>query len=85
MALYTNDKLLLKTLGKQVRILRKAKNWSQSELGAKANFEKSAIQRIERGYNSKIKTIAKLADALDVTLSELLNFSLDSEDTDLKK
>lgn len=82
---YTDDKQLLKALGKNIRALRKAKKFSQSELGARANFEKSAIQRIERGYNSKINTLARLADALDVTLSELLNFSLGDGDTNLEK
>ena len=73
---YTDDIQLLKAFGQKVRALRKKKNFSQTELGARANLEKSAIQRIERGYNSKIKTLAKLADGLDITISELMDFSL---------
>jgi len=61
--------------GKHIKALRKEHNLSQSALGAKANLEKTAIQRIERGYNSTLKTLFKLADAFDISLSELLDFS----------
>lgn len=74
--MYSDNTLLLKGFGKRIRELRKERKLSQSELGARANLEKSAVQRIERGYNSKITTLAKLANGLDVNISELMNFTV---------
>jgi len=72
---YTDDAQYLRMFGKRVKALRKEHNLSQSALGGKAELEKTAIQRIERGYNSTIKTLLKLANAFEISLSELLNFS----------
>lgn len=69
-----NDKEYLKKFGKRIRSLRKENGLSQSELGAKSDMEKSAIQRIERGYNPTLKTLRKLADGLSMSLSEMLNY-----------
>lgn len=78
---YTDDIALLKAFGQRVRALRKEQKLSQSELGARSNLEKSAIQRIERGYNCKVKTLAKIADGLGITISELMYFPDQSEGT----
>lgn len=64
-------------IGKRIRSLRKKRGWSQSALGAKADLEKTAIQRIERGYNSTLKTLLKLAIAFKLSLSEMLSLSND--------
>jgi transcriptional regulator with XRE-family HTH domain len=77
---YTDDIVLLRAFGKRVRTLRKDQKLSQSELGARSNLEKSAIQRIERGYNCTVKTLAKLANGLDISISELMDFSEPSSD-----
>ncbi len=68
-----NDIDYAKLFGKRIKKLRKEYNMSQSELGGKAELEKTAIQRIERGYNSTLKTLRKLANAFDMSLSELFN------------
>jgi len=44
-------------------------NLTQRDLADKSGLEESAIQRIERGYNSTLKTLLKLANAFDVELS----------------
>ena len=64
----------MKVFGKRIKSLRKEKKLTQSELAGKAELEKTAIQRIERGYNSTLKTINKLAKGFEVSLSELFNF-----------
>jgi len=79
---YTDDIEYLKLFGKKIKELRKERNLSQSALGGKAELEKTAIQRIERGYNSTIKTLLKLANALDIEVAEL--FDLTTEDTSKK-
>lgn len=60
------------TIGNRIRSLRVERGWTQSTLGAKADLEKTAIQRIERGYNSTLKTLLKLAFAFELSLSEML-------------
>ena len=71
---YTDDIKYFKMFGKRIKVLRKERKLSQSALGGKAELEKTAIQRIERGYNSTLKTLLKLANAFDISLSELLDF-----------
>ena len=72
---YPDDNEVLKMLSVRVRALRKEKNLTQSSLSALANIEKSLVQRIERGgSNITLKTMINLANGLDITLSELLNF-----------
>jgi len=66
---YPNDELFLKQFGKNIRDLRMKNNLTQRDLADKSGLEESAIQRIERGYNSTLKTLLKLANAFDVELS----------------
>lgn len=68
------DKEYYKEFGKRVRALRKERGLTQLELSALSDLEKSAIQRIERGYNSTIKTLRKLADAFEISISEMFNY-----------
>ncbi|PCI35426.1 MAG: transcriptional regulator [Flavobacteriaceae bacterium] len=72
---YTDDIEYLKLFGKKIKTLRNERNLSQSDLGGKAELEKTAIQRIERGYNSTIKTLLKLANALDIEVAELFDLT----------
>ena len=65
---------LYKTFGQKVKARRKALHLSQSALGGRANLEKAAIQRIERGHNVTLKTIHKVAQALDISVSDLFAF-----------
>jgi len=39
-----------------------------------SGLEESAIQRIERGFNSTLKTMLKIADALQIEMSLLFEF-----------
>ena len=67
---YPNDELFLKQFGKNIRDLRMKNNLTQRDLADKSGLEESAIQRIERGYNSTLKTLLKLANAFDISLEE---------------
>jgi len=68
---YPNDELFLKQFGKNIRDLRMKNNLTQRDLADKSGLEESAIQRIERGYNSTLKTLLKIANAFGVDLKDL--------------
>lgn len=69
-----DDKFLL-LLGKRIKELRIKKGLSQLELAVNMENHAEQIGRIERGkHNVSICTLLHIADSLEVTLSELLNF-----------
>jgi transcriptional regulator with XRE-family HTH domain len=72
-----NDKniVYLKAFGKRLSFLRKAKNLTQEQLAYDSNIPISQIGRIERGeINTTLNTLLKLANSLDISVSELLDF-----------
>lgn len=67
------DELLFK-IGQSVRYLRLKKNLSQEELAWQAGLNLNSISTLERGINNiKIKTLYKIAQALNVNVNEILN------------
>ena len=67
------DDLLFK-IGQSVRYLRLKKGISQEELAFKSNLNPNSISTLERGLNNiKIKTLYKIAEALNVQVDEILN------------
>jgi len=54
--------------------IRKQKGWSQEKLAAESGISYNTLIKIERGgiENPKIETVIKLADALGVSLEELI-------------
>lgn len=61
--------------GCHLKKLRKSKNLTQEQLSELANIDRSYISDIERGIKSiSIEKLEQLADALELELSELLNF-----------
>ncbi len=67
------EKELFEKIGTRVKELRIEKGMSQQELAGMINFEKSNMSRLEAGgTNPTVGTLYKIAQALDVTLSELL-------------
>lgn len=63
---------LIKLIGANVRRLRKAKGISQQKLGEKAGFDYRYIGFIEQArVNPTIKTLEKVANALNVTVRDL--------------
>ncbi len=66
--------LLLRGLGARVRQCREEREWTQEDLSARSELDRSYIAGIEAGLrNPSIKAVAKIARALDLTLSELLH------------
>ncbi len=62
--------MYLKNLAK----LRKQKGWSQEKLAVESGVSYNTIIKLERGgiKNPKIETVVKLADALKVSVDELI-------------
>ena len=59
-------------IGWNLRKLRVAKGFSQERLALEANVDRSYVGRVERGTeNVTISTLEALADALQITVSEL--------------
>ncbi len=67
-----NKEILVK-LGARISLIRKAKGLSQQELAALIEYEKSHMSRLEKGgTNPTYLTLMKVAKALDISISELL-------------
>lgn len=66
----------LQVFGSHLRDLRISKKFSQVELAYKGGFDRNYIGMLERGErNPSLKNLKRLADALEITLSELINFN----------
>lgn len=64
---------ILARLGARVRDLRKRKGFSQEMLAARCELDRTYIGGIERGErNVAVRNIERIAEALDMTISELL-------------
>jgi len=62
-------------LGQRIRAIRKAKGWTQEQLGSKADISYKFIGEIERGQqNPSFDTLVKIADALEIELFDLFRF-----------
>ena len=73
MSLSKREKAYIVLLGKRIVQLRKERGMLQVELAALLNIEDSALRRIESGRtNPTIKTLIRIADALDVKLIDVL-------------
>lgn len=69
----TNQEALLKVIGENIRHYRRAKKWTQLDLAVMINNHRAQISRIERGeQNLGICTLEKIAQALEVNLSDLI-------------
>lgn len=65
---------ILTKFGERVRFLRKERDLSQEEFAEKAGLHRTYIGMIERAEkNITLINIEKIADALEISTSELLN------------
>jgi len=72
-----SEETFLVNLGIHVRQLRDKKGLSQQALADDCNITKSQIARLEVAkVNTGIKTLVKIANALDIEPKELLDFPL---------
>nr|AGF93121.1 protein containing Helix-turn-helix type 3 domain protein [uncultured organism] len=61
--------------GKRLRELRKSRDLSQEALSREAGLDRTYVGKIERGEKSpSLKTIQKLAEALEVDKTDLFQF-----------
>jgi transcriptional regulator with XRE-family HTH domain len=66
------SKRAAKVFGKQVRLFRRQKRWSQEKLAAEAGIDKAYLGRVERGEtNIGIENIAKIAESLGIEIANL--------------
>lgn len=71
----TRDKLKIE-LGKRIVMLREKKGWSQSDLARACNKDRQAIEKLENGkVNPTLYTLLEVANALEVSLSTLVDLS----------
>jgi transcriptional regulator with XRE-family HTH domain len=62
-------------LGKRIRELRKAHEWSQEVLGGHADLNPTCVGGIERGErNVSFDNLCKLAGAFNLTLAQFFDF-----------
>ena len=67
------EKELLAKIGERIVELRTQKGMTQQELAAELDYEKSNMSRLESGrINPRIATLYKVAQVLNVTLSDLV-------------
>lgn len=70
-----SEETFIINLGVHIRQLREKKNLSQQDLANDSNIPKAQIGRIERAkINTTVRTLIKIANALEVEPKELLNF-----------
>lgn len=63
---------LRRQVGTNIRVLRKARGWSQEELGERADLSYKFLGEVERGaVNPSLDSLAGIAKALSVPIAEL--------------
>ena len=68
---------LLLAFGAHLRRLRKQRGLSQQALADEADISWPTVQRVEAGtQNATLEVLGALAQALGISLSELLHFTL---------
>lgn len=66
-------KSLADRLGAKIAALRKARNWTQSELAERVSVDTETISRFERGATlPSLKTVDRISRSLRVGIGELL-------------
>ncbi|MDR6515717.1 helix-turn-helix domain-containing protein [Chryseobacterium camelliae] len=71
----TRDQLK-KALGTRIIRLREQKGWSQSDLARACNKDRQAIEKLESGkVNPTLYTLLEVANALEISLPELVKLS----------
>ncbi|WP_172280540.1 helix-turn-helix domain-containing protein [Chryseobacterium sp. LAM-KRS1] len=67
---------LKKELGKRIIELREQKGWSQADLARACNKDRQAIEKLENGkVNPTLFTLLEVANALEISLSRLVDLS----------
>lgn len=59
-------------IGDKIMVQRKAAKLSRERLAAHAGLSAVTVYKVEHGENATYDTLAKIADALDVSVSKLV-------------
>ena len=77
-----NDNFYL-NLGKNIKKRRKQLGFSQQELADKLNISLNFMGKIEVAFSKpSLDTLIKIADGLEISVSDLCNFSIDGENSE---
>jgi transcriptional regulator with XRE-family HTH domain len=72
-----SEETFIINLGTHIRKLREKRGLSQQDLADDCGIPRNQIGRIERAkINTGIKTLIRIANALDIELADLLSFQL---------
>jgi len=65
----------LQNIGQRIKQFREAKKWRQEDLAKESGVPTTTTSKIEGGFikNPSIEKIAKIAEALEVSVDSLLN------------
>ncbi len=72
-------------IGENITKKRKENNFSLEKLGLEIGLTRMQIHRIEHGYNITMKTLLKIALALNTKTDELVKFDYKFKKDDLEK
>ncbi|WP_370980469.1 helix-turn-helix domain-containing protein [Agaribacterium sp. ZY112] len=73
------EEQILEDFGAHLRSLRLAAGLSQEQLALKAGLDRTYVSGVERGLrNLSLLNLVKIAQALELTLPELVDFSENS-------
>lgn len=63
----------LRRFGNQIKRIRISKNMSQEKLALEAGLDRSYVGQVERGErNPSLKNVKRIAEAMNVSLSNLM-------------
>lgn len=65
------DDVVIEGVGRRIAEARKAIGWTQQRAADKLKIEVQSWQRFERGENTTIRTLVKIANVLGVTTRSL--------------
>jgi len=72
---FVNKEELKKKIGQRIVELRSQKGWNQSDLARACNKDRQAMEKLENGkVNPTIYSLLEIANALEVSLKELVDF-----------
>lgn len=63
----------MKNLGSRIKLLRKRKGWSLDELSNRCNIPKTTIWGIEKGSQTSLDNLNKIASAFNIDIYELID------------
>lgn len=62
------------SIGNRIKAARLRQKLTQNQLAKKMNISQSAVAQFEKGNNAKYHTVEKIASAMGLSVTELLNY-----------